>query len=133
VIKSVHLTMLPSTDQDRSIAFYESIGFEKRADAPFGDGHRWVELYPSGGAAGIALAPATPERAGVDTGLILPVDDIEAVRDELQRRGLDVDAAVARKGSPVEITLASATLSEPDPPMFWLRDPDGNALLIIEG
>jgi hypothetical protein len=29
--------------------------------------------------------------------------------------------------------MAAVTLAEPEPPMFWLRAPDGNALLIIQG
>ena len=36
-IGRIHLVMIPSTDHDRSIAFYEGLGFEKRADVPFGD------------------------------------------------------------------------------------------------
>jgi catechol 2,3-dioxygenase-like lactoylglutathione lyase family enzyme len=133
VLQKLHLVMVPSTDHDRSIAFYESLGLEKRVDFPFGGDGRWVELFPPGGVAGIALITATSDLAGVDTGMILPVADVEAARAELERRGADVDPAVARKGSPVEITMGSVTLAEPDPPMFWLRDPDGNALLIIQG
>jgi catechol 2,3-dioxygenase-like lactoylglutathione lyase family enzyme len=133
VLQKLHLVMVPSTDHDRSIAFYESLGLSKKVDFPFGGDGRWVELFPPGGVAGIALINATPERAGVNTGMILPVADVEAVRAELERRGADVDAAVARKGSTVEVTLGSVTLAEPEPPMFWLRDPDGNALLVIQG
>jgi len=33
--------------------------------------------------------------------------------------GVDVDAEISRMGDPV-------------PPMFWLRDPDGNTLMIVE-
>ena len=133
MLQKLHLVMVPSTDHDRSIAFYESLGLEKRVDFPFGGDGRWVELFPPDGVAGIALISATADLAGVDTGMILPVADVEAVRSELERRGAHVDAAVARAGSPVEITLGSVTLAEPEPPMFWLHDPDGNALLIIQG
>ena len=47
----------------RAIDFYESIGFEKRTDIPFGGGYRWVEVYPPEGTTGIALAPPPPDRA----------------------------------------------------------------------
>ena len=33
--------------------------------------------------------------------------------------GADVDAEIARYGGPV-------------PPMFWVRDPDGNSLIVVE-
>jgi catechol 2,3-dioxygenase-like lactoylglutathione lyase family enzyme len=57
-ISTINLVMIPSTDQDRSIEFYEGVlGFEKRTDIPFGGDYRWVEVYPPSGNTGIALAP----------------------------------------------------------------------------
>jgi len=35
-IRELCLVMVAASDQDRSIEFYESIGFEKRTDVPFG-------------------------------------------------------------------------------------------------
>ena len=69
-ISQIQLVMIPSTDQDRSIAFYEALGFEKRSDFPWGANYRWVELYPPGGTAGIALVPPGPgDPTGVATGM----------------------------------------------------------------
>jgi catechol 2,3-dioxygenase-like lactoylglutathione lyase family enzyme len=129
LVSQIGLVMVPSTDQDRSIAFYESLGFEKRADAPFGDGARWVEVYPPGGSTGIALVPA--QAGGVETGVIMATDDIDATHAELRSRGVDVDEAVARVGAPTRIRLGAVELAEPTPPMFYVRDPDGNSLLIV--
>jgi catechol 2,3-dioxygenase-like lactoylglutathione lyase family enzyme len=132
-ISQVQLLMIPSTDQDRSIAFYEELGFEKRSDIPWGDGHRWVEVYPPGAPTGIALVPPGPgERTGVHIGVVLNTDDIEATHARLQARGLDVDGEVARVGSPTEIRIGAVEMAGPQPPMFWVRDPDGNALLVVE-
>jgi catechol 2,3-dioxygenase-like lactoylglutathione lyase family enzyme len=40
-------------DQDEAIAFYSRmLGFTLVADAPFGDGFRWVEMAPPGGRLG---------------------------------------------------------------------------------
>src|SRR6202030_2800694 len=69
LISQLQLVVIASTDLERSIAFYEALGFEKRADFPWADGHRWVELYPPGGTAGLALVPprrggATPAQTG---------------------------------------------------------------------
>jgi catechol 2,3-dioxygenase-like lactoylglutathione lyase family enzyme len=60
-IGEISLVIVPSTDQDRAIEFYENVlGFEKRADIPFGGEYRWVEVYPPSGTTGIALAPPRP-------------------------------------------------------------------------
>jgi catechol 2,3-dioxygenase-like lactoylglutathione lyase family enzyme len=129
LVSQIGLVMVPSTDQDRSIAFYESLGFEKRADAPFGDGARWVEVYPPSGSTGIALVPA--KAGGVETGVVMATDDIDATHAELCSRGVDVDEAVARVGAPTRIRLGAVELAEPTPTMFYVRDPDGNSLLIV--
>ena len=119
-ISQINLVIIPSTDQDRSIEFYEGLGFEKRTDIGFGGQYRWVEVYPPNGTAGIALAPPRPgDATGVQTGISLATDDIEATHDHLRSLDVDVDAEVARMGAPV-------------PPMFWFRDPDGNSLLVVE-
>ena len=119
-IGAISLVAVPATDQDRSIEFYEALGFEKRTDIPFGDKYRWVEVYPPSGTTGIALAPPRPgtDQTGVETGIILTTDDIDATHAEVRSNGVDADAEVARMGDPV-------------PPMFWFRDPDGNSLMIV--
>jgi catechol 2,3-dioxygenase-like lactoylglutathione lyase family enzyme len=119
-ITEINLVILPSSDQDRSIEFYESLGFEKRTDVPFGDQYRWVEVYPPSGTTGIALAPPREgDPTGVQTGISLAADDIDASHADLKAKGVDVDAEVLRMGDPV-------------PPMFWFRDPDGNVLLVAQ-
>ena len=120
-IGSISLVAVMATDQDRSIEFYEALGFEKRTDIPFGDKYRWVEVYPPSGTTGIALAPPRPgiDNTGVETGIILTTDDIDATHAQLEASGVDVDAEVARMGDPV-------------PPMFWFHDPDGNSLMIVQ-
>ena len=120
-IGAISLVCLPTVDVDRSIAFYESIGFEKRTDVPFGGQYRWVEVYPPEGTAGIALAPPPPgqEVTASQTGITLRTDDIDTSHAEMKSRGVDVDAEVARMGDPV-------------PPMFWFRDPDGHSLMVVQ-
>jgi predicted enzyme related to lactoylglutathione lyase len=119
-IAQITLVAVPTNDQDKAIEFYESLGFEKRTDIPFGDQYRWVEVYPPSGTTGIALAPPRAGGpSGVETGIILNTDDIDATHAQMKASGVDVDAEVSRMGDPV-------------PPMFWFRDPEGNTLLIVE-
>lgn len=119
-IRGISLVCVPTPDQDKAIEFYESLGFEKRTDTPFGGGYRWVEVYPPEGSAGIALAPPPPgtEFKAAETGITLTTSDIDATHAALKSRGIDVDAEVARMGDPV-------------PPMFWMRDPSGHTLMVV--
>lgn len=132
-ISQIQLVMIPATDQERSIAFYQSLGFQKRADFPWAEGYRWVELYPPGRPAGIALVPPAPGNpAGVQTGIILNTDDIDAAHAHLKALGVDVDDRIARPGSPAQIRIGAVQLTGPVPPMFYLRDPDGNTMLLVQ-
>jgi catechol 2,3-dioxygenase-like lactoylglutathione lyase family enzyme len=120
-IGAISLVCVPTPDQDRSIAFYESLGFEKRADIPFGDKYRWVEVYPPSGTTGIALAPPPPgkDASPAETGIVLTTDDIDAAHVQFKSLGVDADAEVSRMGDPI-------------PPMFWFRDPVGHSLMVVE-
>jgi catechol 2,3-dioxygenase-like lactoylglutathione lyase family enzyme len=132
-ISLVQLVVIPVSDQDRSVAFYESLGFERRNDIPWGDGQRWVEVYPPGSSTGLVLIPPAPDEAvGRNTGVILNTDDIDATHAELQALGVDVDAEVARVDAPAEIRIGPVEMSGPVPPMFYFRDPDRNTLLIVQ-
>jgi catechol 2,3-dioxygenase-like lactoylglutathione lyase family enzyme len=109
-------------DTDRAIDFYvDKLGFEKVVDVPMGEGFRWVEVAIEGAPTTIALAPPPPGRSaeGAQTGIILDTSDVDADHAALKAAGVDVDEEVTRWGDPV-------------PPMFWLRDPDGNSLAIVQ-
>jgi catechol 2,3-dioxygenase-like lactoylglutathione lyase family enzyme len=132
-LSQIQLVTIPSTDQDRSVAFYEMLGFEKRNDAPWGNGYRWVELYPPNAPTGIALVPPGPsDPTSVRTGIIFNTDDIDAAHAHLRALGVDIDESVARLGAPAEIRIGAVEMTGPVPPMFYFRDPDGNSLLIVQ-
>ncbi len=53
--------IIPVGDQDAMLDFYtEKLGLEKRADVPFGNGDRWIEVAPAGAETPIALCPPGP-------------------------------------------------------------------------
>jgi predicted enzyme related to lactoylglutathione lyase len=121
-ITQVGRVIVPVNDQEKALEFYtETLGFEKRVDVPMGNGYRWVEVGPAGGAATIAVVPPGPDgkAGGRETGITLDSSDVDADYAELKAKGVDVDAEVMRMGEPV-------------PPMFWFRDPEGNSLLIVQ-
>ena len=78
------------------------------------------------------VPPSADQPVPGATGIVLHTDDVEATRAWLADHGHDVDAAVARDGADVEISIGAVRSSSPFPPMFWLRDPDGNGLLVIQ-
>lgn len=119
-ITGIHTVGVPVRDQSRSLAFYvEKLGFEKRLDAPFGES-RWLEVAPPGAVTSIALVSAAEGvPTGVDTGIRLSTGDAESDHAALLAAGVDTDAEIIRVGDFV-------------PPMFTLRDPDGNRLVIVE-
>jgi catechol 2,3-dioxygenase-like lactoylglutathione lyase family enzyme len=131
-IDLVQLVMIPTTEQARSLAFYESLGFEVHANFPWADGHRWIEVYPPGTSTGLALIPAGPDPVGIRTGIILNTNDIDAAHAQMKALGVDVDSGIARVGSPVKARLGAVEQAEPQPPMFWFRDPSGNQLLLVQ-
>jgi catechol 2,3-dioxygenase-like lactoylglutathione lyase family enzyme len=120
-IKQIGTVIVPVSDQDRALEFYlEKLGFEKRADIPYGRGERWVEVAPAGAATNIALIPPREgEPTGVDTRVAFASEDVDADHAELDARGVDVDEQVMRMGDPV-------------PPMFFFRDQDGNRFLVVQ-
>jgi catechol 2,3-dioxygenase-like lactoylglutathione lyase family enzyme len=121
-INAVGRVCVTVADTDRAIDFYvDTLGFEKVVDIPMGPEMRWVEVAVAGTKTTIALAPPPQghEAGGVQTGICLDTSDLDADHAALKAAGVDVDDEVARWGGPV-------------PPMFWLRDPDGNSLIIVE-
>ena len=121
-ISKVGRVCVTVADTDRAIDFYTGkLGFEKVVDVPMGEGMRWVEVSVSGAETTIALAPPPPgqDAGGSQTGIILDTSDVDADHAVLKAAGIDVDEEVTRYGDPV-------------PPMFWLRDPDGNSLIIVQ-
>jgi catechol 2,3-dioxygenase-like lactoylglutathione lyase family enzyme len=122
-VSKINTVVIPVADQDAAIDFYVGkLGFEKRTDIPFGERYRWVEVAPDEAAqTTIALAPPPPDRpqtGNLQTGIGLHTEDIDSYHADLKAAGVDVDAEVSHMGDPV-------------PPMFWLRDPEGNALIVV--
>ena len=122
-VGKIATVIVPVADQDGMIDFYVGkLGLEKRVDIPFGGQYRWVEVGPEGADTTIALAPPPPDGSTQvgkrETGISFHAEDVNAYHAQLKADGVDVDAEVSRMGDPV-------------PPMFWLRDPEGNSLMVV--
>jgi lactoylglutathione lyase len=118
-VTRVHAVAIPVSDQERALTFYtELLGFETRRDATFGPGQRWIEVAPPGAETTVALPPAHPGvKPGVDTGLRLATPNAKDAHAALVAAGVEVDEVLDFPGAP---------------PMFFMRDTDGNTLVIVE-
>jgi catechol 2,3-dioxygenase-like lactoylglutathione lyase family enzyme len=120
-ITEVGTVIVPVSDQDRALEFYtDKLGFETRTDVAYGDDDRWVEVAPAGAATTVALIPPREgDPVGVETRIGFTTVDVDADHADLKAKGVDVDDEVMRMGDPV-------------PPMFFLRDQDGNSALVVQ-
>src|SRR4051812_2667817 len=80
---------LPVSDVDRAKRFYEDLGW--RLDADFSDGNdRAVQFTPPGSPGSIHFGKPSQGAPGSAQGMFLVVSDIQAARDDLLRRGVQV-------------------------------------------
>ena len=107
------LVIVPVSDVDRAKAFYtEQAGFNADHDHVVNDDLRFVQLTPPGSACSISIGKGVTEaEPGSIAGLQLVVQDIEAARDELVGRGVEV----------------SEIQDFPWGSFVFFTDPDGNA------
>ncbi|HET6740470.1 MAG TPA: VOC family protein [Kribbella sp.] len=110
----LELVPIPVADVDRAKAFYtDQAGFVCDVDVTPADGVRIVQLTPPGSYCSISLTTGLPQlqmTPGSQRGLHLVVKDIEAARQDLIARGVDI--------SPTE-DLGGVFYA-------WFEDPDGN-------
>ena len=115
-VRTVGVTV---TNQDDALAFFvDTLGFEKRLDAPISPTMRWVEVAAPDAKTSIALtaAEATAD-VGIDTGVRFTVPNAAAEHAALRERGVEVGDLLRWQGIP---------------PMFSFDDPDGNRFYIVE-
>jgi lactoylglutathione lyase len=136
-ITGIHTVGVPVTDQDKALEFYTgTLGLTTRIDVPMGlrhsaesgsarrfapqrgSGSRWIEVAADGAPTSVALVPAKDSvPAGVETGVRFVTTDADAFHAHLRAAGVDVGEVLRWPGVP---------------PMFALRDQDGNGMEIVQ-
>ena len=136
----LEVVVIPVRDVDRSKNFYQELGWRLDADFGFDNGFRVVQLTPPGSAASIQFGTKiTIQQPGNAEGIYLVVSDIQAVRDQLVARGVEVsdvfhpEAPGAQFGQIADGRAAGADDNRASYGSFaTFRDPDGNAFLLQE-
>ena len=87
----LEVVVVPVSDVDRAKRFYEGLGWRLDADLAVEDGYRVVQLTPPGSACSIIFGEGvTTAPPGSSEGLQLSVYDVEAAREDLIARGVEV-------------------------------------------
>jgi catechol 2,3-dioxygenase-like lactoylglutathione lyase family enzyme len=128
----LELILLPVSDVDRAKEFYtEKVGFNLDVDTSPKEGFRVVQLTPPGSACSVTIGTGLIDtEPGSVKGLHLVVNDIEAGRNELKGRGVEV--------SEIRHMGPNGWQPGPDPnhgdynSFADFRDPDGNTWILQE-
>ena len=130
--------VVPVSDVDRAKAFYEKLGFRLDIDVA-NENFRGVQFTPPGSEASIIFGRGiTSAKPGLPDSLILAVDDIDAARDELIARGVEVSEVFHYAGGPLNNAVENSRVGGRDPQgrsyhsFASFEDPDGNGWLLQE-
>jgi catechol 2,3-dioxygenase-like lactoylglutathione lyase family enzyme len=127
----LELIVLPVTDVDRAKEFYEAAGFRLDVDHRAGEDFRVVQLTPPHSECSITIGTGlTPSAPGSAQGLHLVVTDLDAARDDLVGRGVDVSEPFHFGPEGQTPGMHPERLSYGSFASF--SDPDGNGWLLQE-
>jgi catechol 2,3-dioxygenase-like lactoylglutathione lyase family enzyme len=134
----LEVVVIPVSDVDRAKEFYERLGWRLDADIGRGDDFRIVQFTPPGSGCSIQFGTnVTSAAPGSVQSLYLVVSDIEAARDELASRAVDVGEVFhegiggarfggdGRVGGPARDHQTYSSFAT-------FSDPDGNGWLLQE-
>ena len=135
----LEVVAIPVSDVDRAKAFYENLGWRLDVDIAGGDDVRVVHLTPYHSQASIIFGKGiTSAEPGSAKSLTLAVDDVDAARDNLIARGVDVSEVFHYAGGPFNNAVENPRVSGRDPQgrsyysFASFEDPDGNGWLLQE-
>jgi catechol 2,3-dioxygenase-like lactoylglutathione lyase family enzyme len=134
----LEVVLLAVSDVDRAKAFYQNLGWRLDIDIAAGD-FRGVQMTPHNSQASIIFGKGvTSAKPGSADNLVLAVDDVDAARDDLMARGVDVSEVFHYAGGPFNNTVENPRVGGRDPEgrsyfsFASFEDPDGNGWLLQE-
>jgi catechol 2,3-dioxygenase-like lactoylglutathione lyase family enzyme len=140
----LEVVVIPVSDVDRAKRFYGGLGWRLDADFAAGDDFRVIQFTPPGSGCSVIFGKnVTAAAPGSAQGLYLIVSDIEAARDELLGRGVEIsevfhDAGDVHAGKDEPYLFGRLRVGGRDPERRTYRsfasfsDPDGNGWLFQE-
>jgi catechol 2,3-dioxygenase-like lactoylglutathione lyase family enzyme len=138
------IVVIPVSDVDRAKQFYGRLGWRLDADFAAGDDFRVIQFTPPGSGCSVIFGKnVTGAVPGSAQGLYLIVSDINAARNELLGRGVEVGevfhgGANVYVGTDEPYLFGRIRVAGPDPEhgsyrsFASFKDPDGNGWLFQE-
>jgi len=134
----LEVLILGVSDVDRAKAFYENLGWRVDIDIANGD-FRGVQVTPHNSGASIIFGKGvTSVSPGSTQNLVLAVDNIDAAREDLIARGVNVSEVFHYAAGPFNNTVENPRAAGRDPEgrsyfsFASFEDPDGNGWLLQE-
>jgi predicted enzyme related to lactoylglutathione lyase len=117
MITHIKFVSVPTTDQDRALAFYtEKLGFKLLTDQPFGPGQRWIELRVGSSDTRFVLFTADEgPKPGFSFNGALACDNVEKTYEALVARGVE---------------FTSPPQKQPWGTFATFKDPDSNQFVL---
>ena len=140
----LEVIVIPVSNVERAKEFYAKLGWRLDADFAAGEDFRVMQFTPPGSGCSVIFGKnVTAAAPGSAKGLYLIVSDIQAARDELLRRGVEIsevfhEAGGVYAGPDEPYLFGRRRVSGPDPEHGSYRsfasfsDPDGNGWVFQE-
>ena len=124
----LEVVTLPVSDVERAKSFYQSLGWRLDADFTAGEEIRGVQFTPLHSQCSIHFGKGlTASEPGSADRLMLAVEDIDAARDDLISRGVDVSEVYESRPPGFESIEGRSYFTYAS-----FSDPDGNGWLLQE-
>jgi catechol 2,3-dioxygenase-like lactoylglutathione lyase family enzyme len=133
----LEVVIVPVSDVDRAKAFYEKMGFRLDIDL-VNENFRAVQFTPPGSGTSIIFGKGVTSVSAGAAELVLAVDNVDAARDELIGRGVNVSDVFHYAGGPFNNSVENPRIAGRDPEdrsyfsFASFEDPDGNRWLLQE-
>ena len=125
---NLEVVQLPVSDIDRAKRFYESLGWRFDIDLVVSDDFRTVQFTPPHSGCSIQFGRGrTKAEPGSAQGMFLVVSDIDAARDDLIRRGVDVSEVQVQAPPGLDASAGRSYFAQAS-----FSDPDGNSWVLQE-
>ena len=135
----LEVVVIGVADVDRAKAFYQNLGWRFDGDFTVGEGFRAVQMTPHNSDASVIFGRGvTAANPGSVQSLTLAVDDIDAAREDLAARGVEVSEVFHYAGGPFNDSVENPRVGgrDPDGRSYFsfasFKDPDGNGWLLQE-
>jgi catechol 2,3-dioxygenase-like lactoylglutathione lyase family enzyme len=133
----LEVVIVSVSDVDRAKAFYEKLGFRLDIDI-VNENFRGIQFTPPGSEASIIFGKGVTSAKPGSAELVLAVDNVDAAREDLIARGVNVSEVFHYAGGPFNNTIENPRVAGRDPEgrsyfsFASFEDPDGNRWLLQE-